>query len=43
MDQPAPPVGGDTRQVTDLLLQLRDGGTEDAPGGWHPSFARSVR
>jgi hypothetical protein len=28
MDQPAPPVIGDTRQITDLLLQLRDGGTE---------------
>jgi RNA polymerase sigma factor (TIGR02999 family) len=28
MDQPAPPVAGDTLQVTDLLLQLRDGGTE---------------
>ena len=28
MGQPAPPVSGDTRQITDLLLQLRDGGTE---------------
>ena len=28
MDQPATPVAGDTRQVTDLLLQMRGGGTE---------------
>ena len=28
MGQPAPPAGGNTRQVTDLLLQLRDGDTE---------------
>ena len=27
MGQPAPPAGGNTRQVTDLLLQLRDGDT----------------
>jgi RNA polymerase sigma factor (TIGR02999 family) len=28
MDQSAQPVAGDTRQVTDVLLQSRDGGTE---------------